>query len=201
MSSIVLLHNTNLQYLINQMLDSSMKKMTCLLIVLIGIIGASFAQEKKEEKKGNKGAHQLSFMLSHSMIGEGIVNGSKKSISAPSFGFDYNYWFQNKWAFGIHSDLITESFKIEDNGGVIMDRSNPFAVVPAISFKPKDHSVFVLGLGKEFAKEGNFTLTRIGYEYSFELPQKFELSFGVNYDKKWNAYDIWTVGIIISKLF
>lgn len=178
-----------------------MKKLVCLLIVLIGIISTTFAQEKIKEEKGNKGFHQLSFMLSHSIIGEGNVNGSKKRISAPSLGLDYNYWFQNKWAFGIHTDLITESFKIEDNGGVIMDRSTPFAVVPAVSFKPKNHSIFVFGLGKEFAKEGNFTLTRFGYEYSFELPKKFELSFGVTYDKKWDAYDIWTVGIIVSKLF
>lgn len=178
-----------------------MKKFVCLLLVFIGIISTTVAQEKKEEEKGNKGSHQFSFMLSHSLIGEGIVNGSKKSISAPSLGFDYNYWFHNKWAFGVHTDLITESFKIEDNGGVIMDRSTPFAVVPALSFKPQNHSVFVVGLGKEFAKEGNFTLTRFGYEYSFELPKKFELSFGVTYDKKWDAYDIWSFGIIVSKLF
>jgi hypothetical protein len=178
-----------------------MKKLLCLLLILIGAINVTFAQEKEKEEKGNKGSQQLSFMLSHSFIGEGIVNGSKKSISAPSFGLDYNYWVHDKWALGIHTDLITESFKIEDNGGIIMDRSTPFAVVPAISFKPKNHSIFVLGTGKEFAKEGNFTLTRLGYEYSFELPKRFELSFGVNYDKKWNAYDIWTIGIIVSKLF
>ena len=102
---------------------------------------------------------------------------------------------------GLHTDLITESFKIEDNGGVIIDRSTPFAVVPAVSFKSRNHSVIVLGMGKEFAKEGNFNITRFGYEYSFELPKKFELSFAFTYDKKWEAYDIWSVGIIVSKMF
>lgn len=175
------------------------------ILVLLGsflvLVSAAFAQEKSEKEEGNKGFHQFSFMLSHSNIGEGIVNGSKKRISAPSLGFDYNYWFQNKWAVGLHTDLITESFKIEDNGGAILDRSTPFAIVPALSFKPKNHSVFSLGMGKEFAKEGNFTITRFGYEYAFELPKKFELSFAFNYDKKWEAYDIWSVGIIVSKFF
>lgn len=178
-----------------------MRKTIVLIGLLLVILGTSFAQEKPEKEEGNKGFHQISFMLSHSHIGEGVVNGSKRNISAPSLGFDYNYWFQNKWAVGLHTDLITESFKIEDNGGVILDRSTPFAVVPAVSFKPKNHSVFVLGMGKEFAKEGNFNITRFGYEYSFELPKKFELSFAFTYDKKWEAYDIWSVGIIVSKLF
>jgi hypothetical protein len=83
----------------------------------------------------------------------------------------------------------------------VLDRSTPIAIVPSISFKPKNHSIFLIGLGKEYAKEGDFTLTRFGYEYSVELPKKYELSFGLTYDKKWAAYDIWTFGIIISKLF
>ena len=180
-----------------------MKKIAVLLIVGLSTVMFLNAQEKAEHEseKGNKGFHQFSFMLSHSKIGEGIVNGSKKSISAPSLGLDYNYWISNKLALGLQTDIITESFKIEDNGGAILDRSTPLAIVPSLSFKPKKHSLFILGLGKEYAKEGNFALSRFGYEYSFELPKEFELSFGVTYDKKWDAYDIWTFGIIISKLF
>jgi hypothetical protein len=180
-----------------------MKKTILLFIAVLGFIGITLGQEKTENEKepGNKGFHQLSFMLSHSIIAEGIVNGTKKSISAPSFGLDYSYWFQNKWAVGLQTDIITESFKIEDNGGAVLDRSTPIAIVPSISFKPKNHSIFLIGLGKEYAKEGDFTLTRFGYEYSVELPKKYELSFGLTYDKKWAAYDIWTFGIIISKLF
>ena len=180
-----------------------MKKSCLLLVAMTIMVGFVFAQEKStsEEEKGNKGLHQLSFMLSHSRISQGVVDGNKQMIAVPSLGFDYNYWFKNKWAVGLHSDLIAESFKIEETGGIISERSTPLALVPAVSFKPKEHSVFILGLGKEFAKEGNFTLTRFGYEYGFELPNKFELSFGITYDLKWKAYDIWTVGIIVSKLF
>ncbi|MEI8075038.1 MAG: hypothetical protein WCH78_09835 [Bacteroidota bacterium] len=180
-----------------------MKKISFLFIAMIGFISFTIAQEKDENEKevGYKGFHQLSFKLSHSIIGEGVVNGTNKSISAPSLGFDYNYWVQNKWAVGLQTDMITESFKIEDNGGALIERSTPVAVVPVISFKPINHSMFIVGLGKEYAKEGDFTLTRVGYEYSFELPKKYELSFGITYDHKWEAYEIWTFGIIVSKLF
>jgi len=200
MSRNLQIHRTNLRYLL---IDSviNMRKIVLLVVLLLLFMGFVSAQEKQEKEIGNKGFHQFSFLLSHSHIGEGIVNGTKRNISAPSLGLDYNYWVQNKWALGLHTDLITESFKIEDNGGVIIDRSTPIAVVPAISFKPQNHSVFVLGMGKEFAKEGNFNITRFGYEYSFELPKKFELAFAFTYDKKWESYDIWSVGIIVSKLF
>jgi hypothetical protein len=180
-----------------------MKKIIQVILAFLFLFNVSFAQEKVENEKemGNKGFHQLSFMLSHSRIGEGIVNGSKKSISAPSLGIDYNYWIHNKWAVGLQTDIITESFKIEDNGGAIIDRSTPLTIVPTITCKPQKHSLLIFGVGKEYAKEGNFTLTRLGYEYSFELPRRYELSFGITYDKKWAAYDIWTYGIIVSKLF
>lgn len=181
-----------------------MNKLLCLLLAIL-IVTTSFSQEKKlehgsEERKLNH--HQLSFMLSHSYISEGYFFSSKKWIAAPSIGFDYNYWFKKQLAIGIHTDLIKENFALEEaSGEKIIERSTPFAIVPAFTYKPGEHGALVLGMGGEFAKEGSIAVTRLGYEYGWELPNKYELSFSLTYDLKWNAYNTWTFGILVSKFF
>lgn len=175
-------------------------------LVLAGllIVTSVSAQEKKEQKEGMKGTHQLSLMISHSHIFEGVNDeGEKKWLVMPSWGLDYNYWLANKWSVGIHADIIVEDFKVEKEGesSEILQRSTPFCAVGAAQFKPGKHSVFILALGGEFAKEGNYFVTRAGYEYGWELPHNWELSAGLTYDFKWNAYDTWTLGLSVSHLF
>ena len=170
----------------------------CCLLVSAGII----AQEKShEEKESIKGMHQFTLIISHSHISEGIdENGEKKWIVMPSWGLDYNYWIGEHWAIGLHTDMIIENFSVEEHeGNEVIERTRPFALVPAVVFKPKEHSSFVLGMGAELAKEGNVALTRIGYEYGWELPKHWELSLSLMYDIKWNTYDTWVFGFGVSK--
>lgn len=182
-----------------------MKQLLTVLLAILLIAKTGFSQEKKlvhGSEDGKLSHHQLSFMLSHSYISEGYFFSSKKWIAAPSFGIDYNYWFKKQLAIGIHTDLIKENFALEEVAGdKMIERSTPFAVVPAITYKPGEHGALVLGMGGEFAKEGSIALTRVGYEYGWELPQKYELAFSLSYDLKWTAYNTWTFGIVVSKFF
>jgi len=130
-------------------------------------------------------------------------NRDKGRIAVPSWGFDCNYWFTEHWAIGLHTDIMIEDFSIKDQGaaGKTIERIKPCAAVPAVVFKPKEHSAFIVGMGVEFAKEGNFALTSLGYEYGWELPKHCGLSASFTYDIKWNAYDTWVMGVGISKFF
>lgn len=164
-----------------------------------------FSQEKKPEIAAfntQNGHHQLSFMLSHSYISEGYFFSSKKWIAAPSFGIDYNYWVKKSLALGIHTDLIKENFVLEEVAGdKAIERSTPFALIPALTYKPGEHGALVLGMGGEFAKEGTIAVTRVGYEYGWELPKNYEFAFSLTYDLKWTAYNTWTFGMVVSKFF
>ena len=98
---------------------------------------------------------------------------------------------------------MIEDFSVKDHGDEekTIARTKPFAAVPVGVFKPKEHSSFIAGMGAEFAKEGNFALTRLGYEYGWELLNHWELSAALTYDIKWNAYNTWTIGLGVSKFF
>jgi len=162
-----------------------------------------FAQES-HEKETEKHKHQLTLVISHSHITEGVnESGDSKWIVVPSWGFDYNYWIADHWAIGLHTDIMIEDFSVKDHGDEdkTIERTKPFAAVPAVVFKPKEHSSFIAGMGAEFAKEGNFALTRLGYEYGWELPKYWELGASLTYDIKWSAYDTWVIGLGVSKSF
>lgn len=171
------------------------------------IIFQTSAQETKENNvnESKKGMQQLSLLLSHSHITEGeSTDGGKQWIVVPSWGLDYNYWLSSHWAIGIHSDMILESFKVKSEGeedGSAIERNRPIAIVPVAVFKPKEHSSFIVGLGKEFAPEEDFTLMRLGYEYGIEIGKQWEFCAGLTYDLKFNVYNTWTFGLGISKSF
>jgi len=156
---------------------------------------------QEPEKDDRKGMHQLTLVISHSLIAPGE---SSEWITVPSWSVDYNYWISSHLAIGLHNDIILESYEVINSGsepGTTIERTNPLASVAAVVFKPKEHSSFILGMGAEFAKEENLVLTRIGYEYSWEIGRKWDLGAGITYDIKWNTYDTWIIGLGVSRFF
>ncbi len=165
------------------------------------------AHEGQPEQESMKGKHVLSLQLAHTHVSQGVQDGESTWLALPSWCFDYDYWIGKRWAIGLHTDIIIESFEVKDHLNTddnatttVMERTTPFSAVPMVTFKPHKHSSFMLGAGGEFAKEENLFLMRAGYEWGFELPRSWELNFGVSYDFRWNAYDSFTYGVGISKL-
>jgi len=179
-------------------------KKTCLPLVFFVITISSFAQEaeKKETKEeGLKGTHRLSLVLGHSHLSNGIRDDGKKGWKAvPSWGFDYDYWVSNHWAVGLQNDMMIESFEVEENDNTVIERSKPFTSVAAVIVKPEQHVSFIAGMGGEFAKEGNFALTRLGIESGWEMKNNWEFGISLLYDIKWNGYNSLVFGFGISKL-
>ena len=83
----------------------------------------------------------------------------------------------------------------------MIERSYPVSPAFMGICKVNQHWAFLLGIGEEFAKERNLTLTRAGTEYGAEISNNWEILGTVNYDFKWNAYDSWGIGIgVVRKI-
>jgi hypothetical protein len=174
---------------------------TCLCCYLF-FSESTFAQQAAEKEEVFYPHHGIALMPGHVHVFEGRdEEGNKKVLSMPSWAVDYNYFFHPKWAIGLHTDIIIEKFEVESYGGETIERSYPVAPAFMGIYKPTDHWSFLLGMGAEFAEEGNFALTRAGIEYSGELPKDWEVFGSLSYDYKWNGYDTWGIGIGIAKLF
>lgn len=153
------------------------------------------------EHHGMKRSHRLTLGLGHTHVSQGIRDGKTEWITLPSWSLNYDYWISSKWAVGLQTDLIMETFLIETHEGEEIERSRPFTVVPVAMFKPGKHFSFIAGVGGEFAKEQNFTLTRLGIEYGWHLPKNWELGVAVVWDNKWNYYNSWGLAFTISKIW
>lgn len=163
-----------------------------LLFMLISISINSDAQEIKK--------HAISLVLGHAHISKGTdENGGKKWLVSPAWGLDYNFHINEKWALGLHNDIILEDFSIY--GKEEIERNYPFSSCIVGSFKPKEFLTTLIGFGGEFAGEGNYFLCRAGIEFGFGFGKNWECNPSLTYDIKINAYDTWLIGLGVTKLF
>ncbi|HNP24331.1 MAG TPA: hypothetical protein PKM63_19095 [Panacibacter sp.] len=145
--------------------------------------------------------HRFSVMMANVHIPnmDGVEGQNKFSV-VPAWGFDYDFWFNKRWAVGLHNDLILQQYKIvKEENHTVVERSYPISMCVTGIYKPFEHLSFVGGLGKEFEKNESFGMCKLGLEYGFELRKAWELSLNLQYDNKFKAYDSWLFGIGISK--
>ena len=141
--------------------------------------------------------------IGHMHVSNGLNDsGQREWTILPMWVLDYDYSMNNRWTIGIHNDLVTETFKVEGHdGSPEIERSRPFSSLLGIGFKPGSHAVYSMGFGWEFSHTGNFFMTRLGFEYAIEIPGEWELTPGLTYDRKWNAYDSFSIALGVGRKF
>ena len=156
-----------------------------------------------EAGHGMRGTHRLTLGLGHNHVVNSIVgeDGTLKNRALPSWALNYDYWLSDKWAIGVQSDIILESFVIEHGDQETLERSYPVLVAGVAIFKPFRHFSFVGGLGAEYSSEQTLTATRLGVEYGTHLGPKWEVGVAATWDAKWSYYDAWGLNFTVSHLF
>lgn len=183
-----------------------MKKILFLGILCITNIN-SFSQEREDTpESNNKSKHQIGLLLGHVHIPSAIINGKKEWRIYPSTSFYYNYWLNNKWALGLHTDIIIEDFLVEKNLSAknqeqVIERERPLAPALMAVFKPKRHISFSLGFGSEFTKGENLFLLRAEISYAIEIIKEWEFEIALGNDLRFNAYNTINLGVGVSKSF
>ena len=146
--------------------------------------------------------HSLSVLLSHTHILNGVEIGGIRGINRPSWMLAYNYSLSERWALGVHGDIITETFEVEapdsESEGDLLERKYPVSLVGAASYKVIDHLAVQVGGGFETDGSETFGLLRFGVEPFMRISDRIELLLNLNYDIKIDAYDNWTLGFGIA---
>jgi hypothetical protein len=161
------------------------------------------AQEKVEEFVNNHAEkkHSIALIIGHTQLPEGIENGKKKWVSLPSWGLDYNFEINERWAVGLHNDIVVESFAVKHFDGTEIERSTPFASAFVGMFKPVKNLSFVLGAGGEFSREENLFLIKAGIEYAYRFHNNWELLTSITNDLKVDSYNSFNIGLGIARKF
>lgn len=180
-----------------------MKYPSLLIGMLLLTLAAQAQEEKPAKEQEEKYRHMFTIMMANSHIPnmDGVEGQNNFSI-VPTWAFDYDFSFSKKWGVGWHNDFILQQYKvIKEDDSTIVERSYPFGSCIVAVYRPFKRIAFVTGLGKEFEKNENFGMWKIGMEYGFELPKAWELVLNFQYDVKFEAYDSFLFGIGISKKY
>lgn len=76
-----------------------------LLVIMLPVLVS--AQEHQEKSNHNIDKHhRLALMISHTHIPGGIPSDTSiTALIVPSWGLNYEYWFNHQWAVGLHNDM------------------------------------------------------------------------------------------------
>lgn len=174
------------------------------LLILLSCVGWSLSAQHVSEKDHNvKPFHSIGIAIGHAHAFNGVgEDGKRKTLVLPYFGLDYNFQINQKWAIGVHTDFINETFVVEKHGSTQeLERSRPIAPAAMAMYNFNHHWKIGLGMGGEFAKEGNLWLNRASIEYVCPIRKGWEVFGAFQYDIRWNAFDTWTIGLGIAYAF
>jgi hypothetical protein len=180
------------------------------LLAIFAILTPLAAQEhnqhNQEEQNNAPHRHMISVQIGHTHLSEGARNGQTQWLIVPSWAIDYNYLLTERWIIGLHTDMIIENFEINSgrsSGGDLntIERSRPISVVGVGVYEPIHRLGIIAGGGFEYAPEETFGLVRIGVEPSIEINHRWAIIFSVLYDIKIDAYNSFSLGFGVARLF
>ena len=161
------------------------------------------AQEENEELRSEEFKHhQIGLLLGHTHMRAGEEIESKSRLSLPSFTLYYNYYFNETWSLGLHTDLVTEQFVAQSlGGGDAVERERPVAPAIMLGYKPVEHFTFLVGGGVDIDGEETLGLIRLDTEYGLEIINEWEFVVAFGYDIRIDAFDSFQLGVGIAKKF
>ena len=174
-----------------------------MVIAFSTIVFAVQAQEHNDpEEHGQFKNHRISAIIGHTFVPNGEPDvGRSGTVIVPSWGLDYEYWFNHKWAIGFHSDLELISYVVDNQERQELERERPVILSLVGLFKPVHQLVVYIGPGIELEKNENFFVFRLGVEYEFEIGHHWDLSPGFFYDNKEGIFDSWSLGLAVARRF
>jgi hypothetical protein len=167
------------------------------VFVLTSVIATS---QEHENEHGNFKHFRISPVISHTFIPTNTSEGDK-TVIVPTFGLDLEYWINEKWGLGFHNDLELETFEIEKEHELFVEKEFPLVLTFDALYKFKKHFVLVVGTGVEFEKNEDLFIIRAGLEYEVEFGNHWDVSPTVIYDHRSNSSSTWGIGIGIGKRF
>lgn len=167
------------------------------MFVLTSVIATS---QEHENEHGDFKHFRISPVISHTFIPTNTSEGDK-TVIVPTFGLDLEYWVNEKWGFGFHNDLELETFEIEKEHELFVEKEFPLVLTFDALYKFTKHFVLVVGTGVEFEKNEDLFILRAGLEYEVEFGNHWDVSPTVIYDYRSNSSSTWGIGIGIGKRF
>ncbi|OIQ19477.1 hypothetical protein [Lacinutrix sp. MedPE-SW] len=130
------------------------------------------------------------------IIGHTLINNEgAKNVFVPSWGLDFEYWFNHNWGIGLHNDIEIETFIIRNSNSEAVERVNPLVLTLDVLHQFGNGFVLTIGPGVELEKEESYWLLRFGIEYEKDISESFYLLPTLFLDKRFDGYNTWNFGL------
>jgi len=145
--------------------------------------------------------HKVSVIAGYGLI-RGALNqeGKTQTKVIPVFAVDYDYWFNHKWAVGLHSDIELSSYSIEENHQEYLERNYAFLISAVGTYEILPGWAVFAGPGYEIETHENFAVLRIGTDIAKTFENGWGAAFVIGYDIK-EVNSMLNLGLAVSKRF
>lgn len=163
--------------------------------------------EQEPQEEGHEASeeelkrHKIIFLYGTSWVPQGDPSAERTGVMVvPTLGIDYEFWFTHKVAVGVLNDFELSQYVVETHDGEEIEREYVYILVLAFIYEPIPNLSLFVGPGREFEKNHDFFVFRIGAEYGIPIRNHWDVGFSVSYDYK-DAYDGIGFGISFGKRF
>lgn len=173
-----------------------------ILSVTLGVISQPLQAQQHENYSSHESSevkhHRIALGLGHAYV---PAHEIRSPLIVPTIGLDYEFWFNSRFALGLHTDLEIQSYLVEHNHQEVLERYFPLIVSIVGIYKIWEGLTIYGGPGREFEENTHLNVLRLGVEYEFEFANHWDISPGFFYDNKENVYDAWGIALLIGKKF
>ena len=176
-----------------------MCKSIFLKALLLIISFSTFSQVEQDsistDEKVRK--HTFGVMIGYSWI---IQNNesSENSLTIPTIGLDYGFWFNRQMAILMVNDLEMSQYVIESYDGELITRENKYVGALTFAYEPFENIGFYAGPGIELDSEEQFLLFKVGTEIGKKFEDGWAVGLNASIDIN-KAYATISSGIMVSK--
>jgi len=142
--------------------------------------------------------HKLAVLTGNTWVIKGNHDERTGAVLLPTFGLDYEYWFNHVFALGLYNDVTIGRYLVENEQEEEVKRENAVVFTVDAIVEPVHGWALYAGAGIELEHHEHLWVVRIGTEYAWELPKNWTIALTGAWDIK-KHYDSFSSGIVIGR--
>ena len=145
--------------------------------------------------------HEIDGFIGNTHVPEGGRTDTNATLILPNIGFNYKYWFDERFAIGWYNNLVVRTFTINSDNHQDLERYYPFIASVVGVFRPWKNLSLFTGPGIEIDKNGSLFAFRIGIDYGFSLSNDWYITPRFIFDSLGGDIEAFTLGVSIGRKF
>jgi len=157
-----------------------------------------FSQEHTRNDHAIDHKHRVALLYGLVHVPEGYEEGSSgdTGILIASYGLEYSYRLNQKWALGLSLNMEGGNYLIHDE----IPRENAFLITGLGFYEIMHHWEFYFGAGVEIEHHHNYGIVRLGTLYLFPVGKGWDITPAFTFNHK-IVYNSWEMAITVGKSF